>query len=58
MSAAGAGVDAKEPVALLAGYGPEVCLMCISRELLTSLTDHLRLFCGMGGSRCTKILRA
>lgn len=58
MSAAGAGAGAKEPVALLANYGPEGCLLCISRELLTRLTDHMRLFCGMGGSRCSKILKA
>lgn len=58
MSAAGAGASAKDSVALLAGYGSERCLLYISRELLTRLTDHMRLFCGMGGSVCTKILTA
>lgn len=56
MIAVGAGAGAREPVALLAGYGSEGCLLYISRELFTCLTDHMRLFCGMGGSRCTKIL--
>lgn len=58
MSAAAAGVGAREPVALLGGYGSEGCLLYISRELVTRLTDDMRLFCGMGGSRCTKILIA